>query len=309
MKKNFISQAICALAFVGLATPAYSFDIPSAISKGAKMLQEAKAAKDAAPAMGFNESCNTWSSYAHFSALSQQNAQWASSAVMLCNSEYTTYFSPVTKTPLVSIEILGAGKSTAVTNRTDDFRTDPRVPSHAQAQMKDYVGTKFDRGHLAPAADMSTLQAMSESFFLTNIAPQVGANMNRGASGQAGDRGIWADLETATRAIAAKDSAPVIVFTGPVFSQNPQRMGASEVFIPQAFFKFIYHSSSGRYHAYVMPNVQIKTRKTKVIDEGNPRYPQTTAAAMIDCGSVCTTESFKVDIKQLEAVTGWKFSK
>ena len=48
--------------------------------------------------------------------------------------------------------------------RSDDFRSDPAIPS-SSAEPADYKGSFFDRGHLAPAADMSfSLQTMSESF-------------------------------------------------------------------------------------------------------------------------------------------------
>ena len=63
--------------------------------------------------------------------------------------------------------------------RTDDFRSDPAIPS-SSAEPADYKGSFFDRGHLAPAADMSfSLQAMSESFYMSNMSPQR-PEFNRG---------------------------------------------------------------------------------------------------------------------------------
>ena len=42
-----------------------------------------------------------------------------------------------------------------------------------QAMREDYSGTGWDKGHMAPAADMKWSQAaMNESFYLTNICPQ-----------------------------------------------------------------------------------------------------------------------------------------
>ena len=63
--------------------------------------------------------------------------------------------------------------------RTDNFRRDPKVET-GSASLSDYRGSGYDRGHLAPAADMFfTRSAMSESFFLSNMTPQEPAR-NRG---------------------------------------------------------------------------------------------------------------------------------
>ena len=48
-------------------------------------------------------------------------------------------------------------------NRTNRFRPDPQIP--ASAHPADYTQTGYDRGHLAPAADMAfSLQTMKDSF-------------------------------------------------------------------------------------------------------------------------------------------------
>jgi endonuclease G len=45
--------------------------------------------------------------------------------------------------------------------------------------MKDFK-SGYDRGHMVPAADAKiSQQAMNETFYLTNIAPQVGDGFNR----------------------------------------------------------------------------------------------------------------------------------
>ena len=54
--------------------------------------------------------------------------------------------------------------------RKDNFRLDPVIKT-GSATLADYRGSGYDRGHLAPAADMAwSKQAMSESFFLTNMS-------------------------------------------------------------------------------------------------------------------------------------------
>lgn len=98
------------------------------------------------------------------------------------------------------------------------------------ATPDDYKHTGFDRGHLAPAADMKwSPQAMQESFLMTNIAPQV----------QSLNRGSWGKLEEKVRKRAMIDSA-VIVVAGPVLSQPPlAHIGTTSVTVPAAFFKVV----------------------------------------------------------------------
>lgn len=60
------------------------------------------------------------------------------------------------------------------------FAADPNIPTMFRAQLKDYIGSGFDRGHQAPAADaVYTQEAMDQTFYLTNMAPQVGIGFNR----------------------------------------------------------------------------------------------------------------------------------
>lgn len=76
--------------------------------------------------------------------------------------------------------------------RSGNFRPDPGVKL-GSAAPDDYQGSGYDRGHLAPAADMAfDKTAMSESFFMSNMSPQEpGFN-----------RGIWKELEGHVRDFA-----------------------------------------------------------------------------------------------------------
>ena len=87
--------------------------------------------------------------------------------------------------------------------RKDNFRPDPQVPERHRVVHSDYTRTGYDRGHLAPAAAMRwSFDAMNDSFFMTNIAPQVGSGFNQL---------IWKSLERRMRHVASKCICPVLV--------------------------------------------------------------------------------------------------
>lgn len=120
-------------------------------------------------------------------------------------------------------------KTKGTVARAKHFKPDPLVQG-ISADNRDYSRSGYDRGHMAPAADMKwSAQAMKESFYFSNICPQL-HNLN------AGD---WKELEEKIREWAQKDSA-VIVVSGPIIKgSNPKRIGVNQVAVPEAFFKVI----------------------------------------------------------------------
>lgn len=230
----------------------------------------------------------------------------------LCRSAYAVQFDPAYKTALWSAENLTADRMNGVKEpRANDFQTDPQVPNPAQASLNDYKGSGFDRGHMSPAADMkiynpslnesqlsqANTQAMSESFYLTNMVPQVGPNQNRG---------IWADLEGQVRNWATK-RGQILVVTGPIYENGYQVMGRSKVGIPTKLYKVIIDTKTYETIAFIIPNRQIITRKTKKLDTGNIEYPQTTEAQAINCGQSCSIANFVFPVIEVEKQTGLRF--
>ena len=65
-------------------------------------------------------------------------------------------------------------KNNEISRRHAHFKQDYSIPNEFASHLNDYIGTGYDRGHLAPAADFqSDQEAMNESFLLTNMSPQV----------------------------------------------------------------------------------------------------------------------------------------
>lgn len=127
--------------------------------------------------------------------------------------------------------------------RKDRFRRDT-LAGLVTASSRDYTRSGYDRGHLAPAADMAWDQeAMDQSFFFSNIAPQTpGLN-----------RGIWKRLEDDGREWAQTHESLYII-AGPLFRSPVDTIGILPV--PDGFFKafLVYQRSSQQALAFVFPN-------------------------------------------------------
>ena len=129
--------------------------------------------------------------------------------------------------------------------RSNRFHSDPEVS--ASADPKDYTRSGFDRGHLAPAADMSSSdEEMIESFLMTNISPQT-PSVNRG---------IWKRLERKVRDWAIKENS-IYIITGPVHPREShlRPIGENQVAVPESFYKVILDESEPRKMiGFVIPN-------------------------------------------------------
>ena len=123
---------------------------------------------------------------------------------------------------------LTAQEVQGIVSRSDDFRADPEIIT-GSATLVDYRGSGYDRGHLAPAADMKwSEEAMSESFYMSNMSPQVpGFN-----------RGIWRSLESRVRSWAVENGA-VYVVTGGILSSGLPTIGPDSISVPEYFYKVI----------------------------------------------------------------------
>lgn len=130
--------------------------------------------------------------------------------------------------------------------RKDNFREDPSIKG-GSASLDDYKKSGYDRGHLCPAADQKESEnAMSESFFMSNMSPQS-PQFNRG---------IWADLEGYIRNFA-DNNYEIYVTTGPVLTDGPyETIGENKVAIPKYYYKAILDYTEPEIKAigFILPN-------------------------------------------------------
>jgi endonuclease G, mitochondrial len=129
------------------------------------------------------------------------------------------------------------------------FLPDPKLASGTRAELSDYSGSGFDRGHMAPAADFTWMWgAMESSFYLSNMAPQVGDGFNRG---------VWKLLEEQVRKYVGTYKGAWII-TGGFWRDggSVDTIGSSAVAVPTHFYKVVVVKDQGTHHAtaFVLKN-------------------------------------------------------
>ncbi|XP_015124042.1 endonuclease G, mitochondrial isoform X2 [Diachasma alloeum] len=139
-----------------------------------------------------------------------------------------------------------------------EFKPDESIHPYFRSLNSDYKGSGFDRGHLAAAGNHKLCQNhMEQTFFLSNMAPQVGVGFNRDS---------WNRLEKYVRKLT-KVYTDVYVCTGPLYLPKKegdgkkyvryQVIGANHVAVPTHFYKVIVGQTNDlkfEMEAYVMPN-------------------------------------------------------
>ena len=163
----------------------------------------------------------------------------------LCFNGFAIMHSGKSRTPMYVAERLNKEiLKNAHKKRTDEFFADARLPRSERAELEDYRGSGYDRGHMAPAADMSTDESMAQSFSLANMVPQAPIN----------NRNAWAKLEKDTRKYIKRASGDVYVITGPVFESKSKTIGANHVWVPKYLYKLVYDPTANKVWAHWIEN-------------------------------------------------------
>lgn len=167
------------------------------------------------------------------------------------------------------------------------FSRDPDV-RFPKASREDYSNTGWDKGHMAPRADMKwSCQALEESYYFTNVCPQD-HEMNSQA---------WRKIEELTRRLA-KRYGNVWVVCGPVFESDEHRhIGPACVHVPDAFFKALAVSTGEGYRtvAFLVANTPL---------DGSPRRYAVTVDSV---EAVVGRDLFPLLPEEAEAMYDWKY--
>ncbi len=122
--------------------------------------------------------------------------------------------------------------------RADNFRPDYRIPEDFRADLVDYSGSGYDRGHLVASANQRETELQnSETFLLSNTSPQR-PQFNRN---------IWSKLEAEIRNLDAKPKiletyvicGPIFYFDKPVECIGTSDSNKVKIPVPHAYFKSV----------------------------------------------------------------------
>jgi len=178
-------------------------------------------------------------------------------------SEFVSCYDRATRNPYWVVEHItkeSLQRSEGVDRKKSVFTEDEQIPAKFRARLRDFFRSGFDRGHNAPAANAKFNQlAMNETFYLTNMSPQVGEGFNRD---------YWAHFEDFARRLTTKYDS-VRIMTGPLFlpklcDDGKYRVtyevigSPPNVAVPTHFFKLIVGERNGSDQiataAFVLPN-------------------------------------------------------
>jgi endonuclease G len=170
------------------------------------------------------------------------------------------------------------------TPRQDDFRPDDTLPpTLPQAQLADYVGSGYDRGHMCPSADRTlTVAANSQTFYLSNMVPQA-ANNNQGP---------WNDLENECRNLA-RAGKELFIISGGTFSASSNQVGSGVVVPDDTFKVIVVLDAVGQGPADVAANTRVIA---VLMPNENSEIPMT-----------ADWHTFRVSVDMIEALTGYDF--
>jgi len=164
----------------------------------------------------------------------------------IIKKNYAIHYRFDTKTAEYVVEHPTLEKINGKSKRKDDFRPDPDIAKQHQSQLADYAGEPYDRGHLVPAGNSTQNdEVMSESFFLSNMIPQV-PNHNRG---------IWKQLETAVRNWV-NEGKDIYVISGTFYNKEYKQIG-QRVGVPDNLWKVIIDAKSNKAIAFWFPNAPL----------------------------------------------------
>lgn len=188
----------------------------------------------------------------------------------VCHSAYCLVYSEEHEQAIWVAYELTSDETLKSHERTDKFLIDPKI-STGSATKEDYTRSGFDKGHIAPAADMGWSQtAMIESFFMSNMSPQRPQC----------NRGIWKKGEEQVRDWA-KNYGKLYVVAGPVLKKGLPAIGANQVSIPEFYYKVLLRPDS--------------------------LHPEGIGLIIANEGSKMPLKTFAVSIDSVERLTGLDF--
>jgi endonuclease G len=164
----------------------------------------------------------------------------------LCRQMYVVEHSPTRHTPYWSAEHLIGSQQSIEEPRINAFKADPDLPANESAKPSDYARSGYDKGHMSPVGDMhQNTSAMLESFYMSNMVPQVPGNNRDG----------WRAIEIYAREMS-QARGDIYVITGPVYLPTDDKViGSTHVRVPGYLYKIMYDPHSNAILSFMVPNI------------------------------------------------------
>lgn len=180
----------------------------------------------------------------------------------LMNRGFIVGYSYLFRQPAWTLQLIDATSSIDNVKRNDVFRPDQRIPEQFRAELKDFSGSGYDRGHMVSSADArGSKVANSETFLLSNMTMQH-PKLNRGK---------WKELEQAIRDLAAReDVLEVYVVSGIMFDMATPFKMIDGIVIPHWYFKSVLAEDDRgnlKLWSFTLPNRECEHKLEEYIHE------------------------------------------
>lgn len=180
-------------------------------------------------------------------ATDNTNYKYFSHRFKMNDQVYRNYSFAWSQKDLVSVWVaypLCKTYTTKFVDRQDSWAYDPHLGKGlSSAPFSNYAGD-YARGHQLPSADrLCSKEANSQTFYGTNIAPQLNEH----------NEGIWANLENKVRSIANASDTTYVV-TGCVVdgaTEFSTDSDGNKITIPVAFFKALLRYQKGAANEWI----------------------------------------------------------
>ena len=144
----------------------------------------------------------------------------------------------------VGYELNGSLVNKVNIKKRPSFYVEKTIPKKYRTYNKDYTRSGFDRGHSAnDAAFDYSKDSLKSTYSFANIIPQDGTV----------NRYYWTKAEKHARKMAVK-YGKVEVLNLVIYSDNPEKLGNSQISIPEGYYKIISNDESNFKQCYYYEN-------------------------------------------------------
>lgn len=171
-------------------------------------------------------------------------AQTSKPAQLICRDGYLSAYDAAAKIPVYVSYTLDPANALGCVVRSNAFVADASLNGSGPTPA-DYVGTGYDKGHMAPDGDLSwNQQSEYESFLMTNMTPQAGSF----------NRGIWKLLETSVRGWSVQLDQTYTLYVGALYGSGDKTIGKGVV-VPHGFYKIVINDNTKEVAGWEFPHV------------------------------------------------------